>query len=830
MRRTRSLAALMLVLAAATPAAMAGGSAEDYARAERLGREVRGKVLNERLRPTWLGPDRVFFRDQVTTASWRFRVADARGVRDAFDHDAVARALGELLAEEVAPDRLPLRTIVAVDGDVVFSAKKRIVAVDLEDSTVAERDARDVAALTLRPTSRRRSRDLRGGDTSVLFVNETGVDVEAIWLDRQGEERSYGTVAKGATREQHTLHGHLWLVRATDGTRFGVYEARRTPGVIVITPESTAKKRVEPTAKKDPSVSPDGRFRVIVRTRDVYMNEIASGAERRLTDDGAGDDGYVNRVMWAPDSRHVAVLREQPSERHDVHMVASSPKDRVEPKLVTHSYLKPGDQIRRQRPHVFRVESGERLPFDESLFQSPWSVGRFSWSADGRAFRFLYNQRGHQVLRLVELDVETRAARALIEEAPETFVDYSQKTYLRELPESGDWLWMTERSGWNHLVRVDGESGVARRLTEGAWVVRDVVHVDDAAGTLTFRAMGVNAGEDPYHIHCGRVPLDGGAITWLTDGDGTHALAFSADRSHYVDSYSRADAAPIHELRRASDGALVGTLAKADWGPLLATGWTPPVRFSAKGRDGVTDIWGLLNVPSTHNGAKSLPVVEAIYAGPHGQHVPKAFRPWTGPRSVAELGFAVVQIDGMGTNWRSKAFHDVCWKNLGDAGFPDRIRWIKALAKKHAYLDLERVGIYGGSAGGQNAMRGLLAHSEFYKVGVADCGCHDNRMDKIWWNEAWMGWPIGEHYAEQSNVTQAHRLQGKLLLIVGELDQNVDPASTMQVVDALIKADKDFDLLVMPGVGHGAAGTPYGARRLRDFLVRELLGVEPRWE
>jgi dipeptidyl aminopeptidase/acylaminoacyl peptidase len=221
-------------------------------------------------------------------------------------------------------------------------------------------------------------------------------------------------------------------------------------------------------------------------------------------------------------------------------------------------------------------------------------------------------------------------------------------------------------------------------------------------------------------------------------------------------------------------------------------------------------------------------VIEQIYAGPQGAFVPKRFMPFSGAQALAQLGFIVVQIDGMGTNWRSKAFHDVCWKNLGDAGFPDRILWMKAAAKKDPSMDLTRVGIYGGSAGGQNALGGLLTHPEFYKVGAADCGCHDNRMDKIWWNEAWMGWPVGPHYAEQSNVTNAHKLQGKLLLTVGELDHNVDPASTMQVVNALIKADKDFELVVFPGADHGAGGSRYGERRRRDFFVRHLLGVEPR--
>ena len=232
--------------------------------------------------------------------------------------------------------------------------------------------------------------------------------------------------------------------------------------------------------------------------------------------------------------------------------------------------------------------------------------------------------------------------------------------------------------------------------------------------------------------------------------------------------------------------------------------------------------------PSNFDAAKKYSVIEEIYAGPHDQFVPKAFGLQQRQHSMAELGFIVVQIDGMGTNWRSKAFHDVCWKNLGDSGFTDRIAWMKAAAEKEPAMDLTRVGIYGGSAGGQSSLRGMLMHGDFYKVCVSDCGCHDNRMDKIWWNEQWMGWPIGPHYEEQSNVTQAHRLTGKLLLTVGENDTNVDPASTMQVVNALIKADRDFEMIVFPGSNHGAGESPYGQRRRMDFFMRHLLGVEPR--
>ncbi|HZN66446.1 MAG TPA: S9 family peptidase, partial [Tepidisphaeraceae bacterium] len=255
-----------------------------------------------------------------------------------------------------------------------------------------------------------------------------------------------------------------------------------------------------------------------------------------------------------------------------------------------------------------------------------------------------------------------------------------------------------------------------------------------------------------------------------------------------------------------------------------AAGGRFPHRFVAKGRDGVTDIYGIIHRPRDFDPSRRYPVIESIYAGPQSAHVPKSFRARHGQQRLADRGLIVVQIDGMGTSHRSKQFHDVCWKNLGDAGLPDRIAWMKAASAKHPEMDLSRVGVYGGSAGGQNALGALLFHGDFYDAAVADCGCHDNRMDKVWWNEQWMGWPVGPEYAASSNVTHAHKLQGKLMLIVGELDRNVDPASTMQVANALVRADKDFDLLVIPGAGHGAGSGPYGRRRTEEFFVRHLLG------
>ena len=389
-------------------------------------------------------------------------------------------------------------------------------------------------------------------------------------------------------------------------------------------------------------------------------------------------------------------------------------------------------------------------------------------------------------------------------------------------------IWMSERDGWNHLYLYDGATGaVKNQITrEGPWVVRGVERVDTVARQIWFRASGMTPNEDPYFIKYYRINFDGSGLMPLSETNGTHTAVWSPDRKFFVDTWSRVDFATVSQLRQSSDGAVVMDLEKGDFTAELKTGWRPPEVFTAKGRDGTTDIWGVIIRPTNFDPKKKYPVIENIYAGPQDSFVPKTFAAFNAMQSLAELGFIVVQIDGMGTSNRSKAFHDVAWKDLGDAGFPDRILWHKAVAAKYPYYDITRVGIYGTSAGGQNALGGLLFHPEFYKVGFSAAGSHDNRMDKIWWNEQWMGWPIGPEYAASSNVDNAWRLQGKLLLLVGELDTNVDPSSTMQVVNALIKAGKMFDFLVIPGADHTSGGA-YGDKKRNDFFVHNLLGVEP---
>ncbi|MBX6312301.1 MAG: DPP IV N-terminal domain-containing protein [Isosphaeraceae bacterium] len=574
--------------------------------------------------------------------------------------------------------------------------------------------------------------------------------------------------------------------------------------------------------------SPDGKWVAFIRDANVHLREKATGAESALSFEGTEHDGYEPRVAWSPDSKKFVALRTAKGDERKVYLIESTPRDQLQPKLHSFDYRKPGDRVPISRPHLFDVLSRAEIPIRDDLAPNPWSIDEVRWAPDSSRFTFVYNQRGHQVLRVVAVDAETGEARAIIDERSETFIDYAHKRFAYYLDETGEILWMSERDGWNHLYLIDAQTGeVKNRVTQGEWVVRGVDRVDPDQRQVWFRAGGIRPGQDPYYIHYARVDFDGSHLVLLTEGDGTHEVEFSPDRRFLIDTYSRVDLPPVVELRRAEDGSLVCELERADWSALLATGWKVPERFVAKGRDGQTDIYGVIYRPSTFDPETKYPVIEQIYAGPQGAFVPKRFAPFHSGQALAELGFIVVQIDGMGTNWRSKAFHDVCWKNLADAGLPDRILWMKAAAARYPCMDLSRVGVYGGSAGGQNALGALLFHPEFYKVGAADCGCHDNRMDKIWWNEAWMGWPIGPHYVEQSNVTNAHKLRGKLLLTVGELDHNVDPASTMQVVHALIRAGKDFELIVFPGADHGAGGSRYGERRRRDFFVRHLLGVEP---
>lgn len=579
-----------------------------------------------------------------------------------------------------------------------------------------------------------------------------------------------------------------------------------------------------------PVTSPDGKYEAYIKNDNIFVRDKASGRERQLSQDGTLSNYYSSYIQWSPDSRKVLSCRIRPVQKRYVYYVESSPRDQLQPKLHQQEYAKPGDELPFKVPCIFHVETGQRCIPETSLFAHQYSLSYLRWDADSKSVTFEYNERGHKTYRVLELSAEDGKVRTLIEEKEEKYVNYPL-IYRNYLQDGKHILWTSERDNYNHLYLYDRTTGrPVRQITKGRWYVRGVQHVDEQNQWIYFSANGMNPKEDPYLIHYYRIGFDGKGLVELTPDEGMHQAWFSSDYRYLVDVYSKVDTPPVAVLRDARTGRQVMPLEQADISRLEANGWRAPEVFSAKGRDGTTDIWGVIYRPTNFDPSHKYPVVEYIYSGPGGQHVPKSFSSYNWwMTSLAELGFIVVQVDGMSTSFRSKDFEEVCYKNLKDAGLPDHMAWLQEAAHRYPYMDLDRVGIFGSSAGGQEAMSAVLFHPEFYKAAYSACGCHDNRMDKIWWNELWMGYPVDSSYIESSNVEQAYRLERPLMLVVGEMDDNVDPASTMQVVNALIKANKDFELVVVPGAGH-TMGDNFGEHKRYDFFVRHLMGVEPpKW-
>jgi dipeptidyl aminopeptidase/acylaminoacyl peptidase len=730
---------------------------------------VRGRVFKDKIVPHWFDGDAHFwYRNDLRDGTREFVLIDAeKGTRvPAFDHRKLAVALSAATKKDYKPDRLPFDSIEFLAG---------ISAVQFQcDGYVWNCSLNEYDCLRVKDADNKRPAELlplpqkdvapTGGSNPLDFSETLPESEEAAYeLEQQRRPRS--------------------------------------------------------------GDSPDGKWSAILKENNVVLRARDSGKETQLTSNGVAGNAF-DFVEWSPDSKTLIAYRTEPGDDKQVYLLESSPRDQLPARLRTRPYPRPGDKLAAHEMWLCDLETKKPIKVDIDRIDFG-GIPRLTWLKDGLHFFFERIDRGHQHYRLIEVDVVNGQTRNVIEEKTETFVDHYQGNFFSYLERTDEIVFQSERDGWKHLYLIDARAGrVRNQITKGEWVVRGVEKVDEDRRQVWFRAGGLRAGQDPYLIHFCRINFDGSGLVDLTPGDGTHSVQYSPNRKYLIDTYSRVDLAPIHELRRAADGSLVCELDRADVSLLRETGWNYPEVFTTKGRDGKTDIWGIVCRPQKLDVTKQYPVVEYIYAGPHDSYVPKRFNPFIyEAQTLAELGFVVVQIDGMGTANRSRAFHDVCWKNVADAGFPDRILWIKALAERYPYVDTGRVGIYGGSAGGQNALGALLFHGDFYKVAYAACGCHDNRLDKLSWNEQWMG-VMGPHYAEQSNVTNAHKLQGKLMLVVGEMDTNVPPESTMRVVDTLIKANKDFELIVLPGVNHTLGG-PYGERRRRDFFVRNLHGVEP---
>jgi dipeptidyl aminopeptidase/acylaminoacyl peptidase len=725
-------------------------------------------IPKAQLTPHWFGDDtRFWYRNDLKGGAKEFVLVDAEAGKraPAFDHDKLAAGLSKAAGTDYKPDRLPFDEIEFADG---------------------------LKTLRFEAAGKKWTCDLATYDCSAV-----------------------GAAEKRPAAKQP-------LAEPTDNIE-------DSPEVTEQQPQPRQPKgRFQPDGPREVP-SPDGKWVAFVKDFNVFLRPTDGGDYLQLSKAGVEGNAF-GMLSWSRDSKAVVGFRIEPGDNKEVYLVESSPPGGGRARLSSRPYPLPGDKFTAYEPWVFDVanKTATKVETDRVDLGRP----QVRWNKDGRHFTYEKVDRGHQRFRLVEVDAHTAKSRNLIDEKTDTFIwtahaENVNIPIVTWLEKTDELVYSSEKDGWRHLYLIDAKDGSQKAtITQGDYVVRGIDRIDEAKRQIWFRASGKNPDQDPYFVHHYRVNFDGTELVTLTEGNGTHTAQYSPTRKYLVDTYSRVDMAPVHELRRCADGKLVCKLEEADISDLKTNGWQPPEVFVAKGRDGTTDIWGIICRPRNFDPNKKYPVIEQIYAGPQGSFVPKSFSPVRRFSNLTDLGFIVVQMDGMGTANRSKKFHDVCWKNLKDAGFPDRILWHQAAAKKYPYYDISQVGIYGGSAGGQNAAAGVLFHPDFYKAAVAGCGCHDNRMDKASWNEQWMDYPVGPQYSASSNIDNASRLKGKLLLIVGEMDNNVPPESTFRLCDALIKAGKDFDFVMVPGAGHGMGGA-YGQRRLRDFFVRHLQGVEP---
>ncbi|HAO96786.1 MAG TPA: hypothetical protein DCQ96_12075 [Verrucomicrobiales bacterium] len=620
-----------------------------------------------------------------------------------------------------------------------------------------------------------------------------------------------------------------WFLCELETCRLKKIEQPSTPPSRDSKKGANQKTSKESTYRVSREISPDKKWKAYIKNHNLWIRATTENSrEIQLSSDGEESRSY-QQPFWSSNSNNLIAFRIQPGDVGEVHMIQSSPKGGGRARLQTRRYPLPGDRFTTHELNWFDLE--KRVQTKPKVGIIDFRGPRLRWSADGRMISYEKIDRGHQRFRVIEVDTFTGRHRNIIDEKTETFIwtEHALRLGMPKvnwLADQSEILFLSEKDGHRHIYLVDVASGDMNPVTQGDFVVRKIDLIDEKKRQIWFRASGKNPDQDPYLMHFYRVNFDGTGLTALTEGNGDHEIQYSPDHRFIIDTYSRIDCPPIHELRRVSTGKLVCKLEESDISELIASGWKSPEVFSAKGRDGKTGIWGIVCKPANFDPNKKYPVLEDMYAGPHDSYVPKRWSSGRRYSSWTEMGFVVIKVDGMGTANRSKEFHDVCWKNLKDAGFPDRILWHKAYAKDNPWYDITRVGIYGGSAGGQSSTGALLFHPEFYKVAVSSCGCHDNRMDKSSWNEQWMGYPVGPQYSASSNIDNAHRLQGRLLLIVGELDNNVPPESTLRLADALIRANKDFDMIVVPNGGHGGGGR-HGDRRRKDFFRKHLLGIDP---
>ena len=611
--------------------------------------------------------------------------------------------------------------------------------------------------------------------------------------------------------------------------------------------------------RREEELSPDGKLAAFIKDYNLWVRDVASGREKQLTTDGVKDFGYATDnagwihsdrpvLLWSPDSKKIATFQQDQRGVGEMYLVES----RVgHPVLQEWKYPLPGDAVVTTIQRVIIEVNGQKvirlqLPPDQHRSTlcddvecrgSGWED--VEWSADGARLAFVSTSRDHKHEQFRVADAATGAVRDVLEETVATQYESGQgRANWHYLPESNEVIWYSERDNWGHLYLYDlGTGQLKHQITSGDWVVTQVLRVDEKNRLIYFLANGREKGENPYLARLYRIGFDGKNLGLLTPESGNHEVSFSPSGHFVFDRYSKPDVPPVAVLRDEA-GKIVADVAKTDISKLLAGGWQAPTPITVKARDGATDLFGLLYKPTHLDPAKKYPVVNNIYPGPQGGSVGSAsFSPARGDcQALAELGFIVVQVDGMGNPMRSKKFHDFYYGNMGDNTLPDQIAGMKELAQKYPWIDIERAGIWGHSGGGFAAADAMFRYPDFFKVGISESGNHDNREYEDDWGERYQGLLVKNadgttNYDDQANENIAKNLKGHLLLAHGTLDDNVPPYNTLLVVDALIKANKDFDLLLLPNQRHGYGSMSlYMMRRRWDYFVRYLLGAQPPHE
>jgi dipeptidyl aminopeptidase/acylaminoacyl peptidase len=680
-----------------------------------------------------------------------------------------------------------------------------------------------------------------------VFPLVSGVLAQPVWLT--GDRLGYRTSVRGGTNE-------FVLVDPAKGTRVVCSpETDRCGGALDPREVSRLRPAQRTPGARPESLSPDGKRAAFIRNYNLWVRDVATGRETQLTTDGQKDFGYATDnagwirsdrpvLVWSPDSRKIATFQQDDRPLGEMYLVTTKVGH---PELQQWKYPLPGDSaismihrvvINVDAPRIIRFQmppDAHRSTLCDHVICRGTEWADVEWYPDGSHVAFVSTSRDHkhEVFRVA--DAATGAVRDVFREDVATqFESGNGVVNWRVLPASNEVIWFSERDDWGQLYLYDLSTGQLKsKITRGEGNVAQLRRVDEKTRTLYFVGNGKEKGRDPYFRHFYKISMDGSGLTLLTPEDADHDISLAPSGQYFIDTYSRPEVPPVSVLRDLNGKRLV-TLETANISRLNATGWKPPMPITVKARDGKTDLYGLMYLPTRLDRTRKYPIVNHIYPGPQtGSVGGRSFAPARGDaQALAELGFVVVEIDGMGTPWRSKSFHDAYFGRMGDNTLPDQVAGMKELAQRFSFIDINRAGIYGHSGGGFAAAGAMFRYPDFFKVGISEAGNHDQREYEDDWGERYQGLLVrnpdgSDNYAAEANQTFAKNLKGKLLLAHGTIDDNVPPYNTLLVVNELIKANKDFDLLLLPNRAHGFGNEAYMVRRRWDYFVKNLLGAEP---